>query len=249
MPILANPKYERFAQLRADGKSRSEHMDSCRAGHALNGGKWHRAPGVAERIAELQQAKAADKCNLSREAYIQSLVEMYEAKPSDASMDYPRCLITRGQKHAVFRRSSPSERDLGMRLHRPLLAVTLVLAVLLSVVSTMAQQPLKPLKKKPDVPYVPSHEKVVALMLKVAKVGKNDILYDLGYGDGRIVITAAKRFGTRGVGVDIDPARVREARENAVKAGVADKVKFVQQDLSRPTSARPPSSPSFCCPR
>jgi precorrin-6B methylase 2 len=116
-----------------------------------------------------------------------------------------------------------------MRLHRPLLALTLVLAVLLSVVSTMAQQALKPLKKKPEVPYVPTHEKVVAEMLKVAKVGKNDILYDLGSGDGRIVITAAKRFGTRGV--DIDPARITEARENAVKAGVADKVKFLQQDL------------------
>ncbi len=68
-------------------------------------------------------------------------------------------------------------------------------------------------------------------MLKVAKVGKNDILYDLGSGDGRIVITAAKRFGTRGVGVDIDPARIREARGDAVKAGVAEKVKFLQQDL------------------
>ena len=78
---------------------------------------------------------------------------------------------------------------------------------------------------------MPTHEKVVAEMLKVAKVGKNDILYDLGSGDGRIVITAAKEFGTRGVGVDIDPARIREARENAVKAGVADKVKFLQQDL------------------
>jgi SAM-dependent methyltransferase len=118
-----------------------------------------------------------------------------------------------------------------MRLHRLLLAVTLVLTVVLSVFSTMAQQPLKPLKKKPEVPYVPTHEKVVAEMLKVAKVGKNDILYDLGSGDGRIVITAAKRFGTRGVGVDIDPARITVARENAVKAGVADKVKFLQQDL------------------
>ena len=118
-----------------------------------------------------------------------------------------------------------------MRLHRLLLAVTLVLTVLLSVVSTMAQQPLKPLKKKPEVPYVPTHEKIVSEMLKVAKVGKNDILYDLGSGDGRIVITAAKRFGTRGVGVDIDPARITEARENAVKAGVANKVKFLQQDL------------------
>jgi predicted O-methyltransferase YrrM len=115
-----------------------------------------------------------------------------------------------------------------MRLHRPLLALTLVL---LSVVSTMAQQPLKPLEKKPDVPYEPTHEKVVAAMLKVAKVGKDDILYDLGSGDGRIVITAAKELGTRGVGVDIDPARITEARENALKAGVADKVKFLQQDL------------------
>jgi SAM-dependent methyltransferase len=119
-----------------------------------------------------------------------------------------------------------------MRLHRPLLALTLVLTVLLlSVVSTMAQQALKPLEKKPEVPYMPTHEKVVAEMLKVAKVGKNDILYDLGSGDGRIVITAAKNFGTRGVGVDIDPALVRDARENAIKAGVADRVKFLQQDL------------------
>jgi SAM-dependent methyltransferase len=68
-------------------------------------------------------------------------------------------------------------------------------------------------------------------MLKVAKVGKDDVLYDLGSGDGRIVITAAKEFGTRGVGVDIDPDLIREARQNAVKAGVADKVKFIQQDL------------------
>ena len=110
-------------------------------------------------------------------------------------------------------------------------AGTLVLTLALSVVSTVAQQPFKPLEKKPDVPYMPTHEKVVAEMLKVAKVGKDDILYDLGSGDGRIVITAAKEFGTRGVGVDIDPDLIREARENAVKAGVADKVKFLQQDL------------------
>ena len=112
-----------------------------------------------------------------------------------------------------------------------LLAGTFVLTLLLFVVSTGAQQPLKPLEKKPDVPYMPTHEKVVAEMLKVAKVGKDDVLYDLGSGDGRIVITAAKEFGTRGVGVDIDPDLIREARQNAVKAGVADKVKFFQQDL------------------
>jgi SAM-dependent methyltransferase len=110
-------------------------------------------------------------------------------------------------------------------------AGTLVLAILLSAVSTVAQQPSTSVEKKPDVPYMPTHEKVVAEMLKVAKVDKDDILYDLGSGDGRIVIMAAKEFGTRGVGVDIDPDLVREARENAIKAGVADKVKFLQQDL------------------
>jgi 2-polyprenyl-3-methyl-5-hydroxy-6-metoxy-1,4-benzoquinol methylase len=82
-----------------------------------------------------------------------------------------------------------------------------------------------------DVPYVPTSTEVVEAMLKVAKVGKNDVLYDLGSGDGRIPITAAKQFGTRGVGIDIDPDRIKEANENAKTAGVTDKVKFLQQDL------------------
>jgi hypothetical protein len=120
-----------------------------------------------------------------------------------------------------------------MRLHRSYVASTLALLVGLALTgSTLAQQPaLKPLEKEPEVPYVPTHERIVAEMLKVAKVGKNDVLYDLGSGDGRIPITAAKRFGTRGVGVDIDPTRITEARENAKKAGVSDKVTFMQQDL------------------
>jgi len=84
---------------------------------------------------------------------------------------------------------------------------------------------------RPEVPYVPSDDRVVDEMLAVANVGKDDVLYDLGSGDGRIVITAAKKFGTRGVGVDIDPERVKEANENAAKAGVTDRVRFVQQDL------------------
>jgi len=117
-----------------------------------------------------------------------------------------------------------------MRLSRLLVALVLALAAALSVASTVAK-PLKPLEKEPEVPYVPTHERVVDEMLKVANVKKGDVLYDLGSGDGRIVITAAKRFGTRGVGVDIDPVRVKEARENAVKAGVTDRVKFLQQDL------------------
>jgi SAM-dependent methyltransferase len=119
-----------------------------------------------------------------------------------------------------------------MRLHRSLVTPALALALSVAIAGAGGAQPqLKPLEREPEVPYVPTHEMVVAEMLKVAKVGKNDVLYDLGSGDGRIPITAAKKWGTRGVGVDIDPARVTEARANAVKAGVADKVTFKQQDL------------------
>ncbi|MCC6586039.1 MAG: class I SAM-dependent methyltransferase [Bryobacterales bacterium] len=82
-----------------------------------------------------------------------------------------------------------------------------------------------------DVPYVPTPEEVVDAMLKLADVKKDDVLYDLGCGDGRIVVTAAKNFGVRAVGVDIDPERIREANENAKKAGVADRVKFIEKNL------------------
>lgn len=82
-----------------------------------------------------------------------------------------------------------------------------------------------------DVPYVPTPQEVVDEMLKVANVKKEDMLYDLGCGDGRIVITAAQKFGTRGVGVDINPERIKESNENARKAGVTDRVKFIQQNL------------------
>ncbi|BDA73048.1 hypothetical protein CAL7716_072140 [Calothrix sp. PCC 7716] len=91
--------------------------------------------------------------------------------------------------------------------------------------------PLKPKERTPDVVYVPTPPEVVDKMLEMAKVGKNDILFDLGSGDGRIPITAAKRFGTRGTGIDIDPERIKEANANAKKEGVSDKVTFLQQDL------------------
>ncbi len=88
------------------------------------------------------------------------------------------------------------------------------------------------LQERPfDVPYVPSKPEVVSSMLRMAKVTKDDILYDLGCGDGRIVITAAQLFGTRGVGIDIDPQRIRESKENAVAAKVEHLVKFIEQDL------------------
>lgn len=72
-----------------------------------------------------------------------------------------------------------------------------------------------------DAPYLPTPQVVVEEMLKLADVKGNDILYDLGSGDGRIVVMAAKKLGTRGVGVELDPQRIQEANENAQKAGEA----------------------------
>lgn len=82
-----------------------------------------------------------------------------------------------------------------------------------------------------DVPYVPTPQPVVDRMLEIAKVGKDDVVYDLGSGDGRIVITAARRYGAHGVGIDLDPQRITEARANAKKAGVDNKVTFMAGDL------------------
>jgi SAM-dependent methyltransferase len=90
-----------------------------------------------------------------------------------------------------------------------------------------AQQAAAPL----DVPFVPTPADAVAAMLKLAGVKKDDVVYDLGSGDGRIVIAAARRYGARGVGIDIDPARIAEAEQNARAAGVASRVRFVRQDL------------------
>lgn len=82
-----------------------------------------------------------------------------------------------------------------------------------------------------DVPYVPTPQEVVDRMLDMGKVRKNDVLYDLGCGDGRIVVTAARARGARGTGIDLDPVRIAEARENAKNAGVADRVDFKVGDL------------------
>ncbi len=82
-----------------------------------------------------------------------------------------------------------------------------------------------------DVPYVPTPPEVVDEMLRLAGVRSGDILYDLGCGDGRIVIAAAKRYGVKAVGIDIDPVRVAESNANAAAAGLAGRVRFVQQDL------------------
>ncbi|HLL77435.1 MAG TPA: 50S ribosomal protein L11 methyltransferase [Pyrinomonadaceae bacterium] len=103
-------------------------------------------------------------------------------------------------------------------------------AVVLACAGALAQEAQREVRK--DVPYVPTPQEVVDEMLRMANVGKNDVVYDLGCGDGRLVITAVKKFGAkRGVGVDIDPQRIKESNENARAAGVTDRVKFVEQNL------------------
>ena len=88
-----------------------------------------------------------------------------------------------------------------------------------------------PTPKEPDVLYVPTPQPVVEAMLEVADVKASDVVYDLGSGDGRIVITAAKKYGARGVGIEIDPALVRTATANAAAAGVSGRVRFIAQDI------------------
>jgi precorrin-6B methylase 2 len=86
-------------------------------------------------------------------------------------------------------------------------------------------------ERPPDVPYVPTPQQVVDDMLKLADVKPGDVLYDLGSGDGRIVITAAKRYGVHGVGIDINPERIQEAEANALTEGVQDLTEFRQEDI------------------
>jgi SAM-dependent methyltransferase len=110
----------------------------------------------------------------------------------------------------------------------PYAAAALGAVVLGSVVMASPQdQPAR----KPDVFYVPTPPAVVDAMLELARVSAADVVYDLGCGDGRIPITAAKKYGAHGVGIDIDPVRIQEANANAKEEGVTDKVTFITADL------------------
>jgi SAM-dependent methyltransferase len=111
-----------------------------------------------------------------------------------------------------------------MRVSRTVLTLSAALGC--SVV-TLAQTRAPSL----DIHYVPTPTAVVDTMLKLAKVTAQDVVYDLGSGDGRIVIAAAREYGARGVGVELDPELVKRAREAARKAGVQDRVTFTQADL------------------
>jgi hypothetical protein len=111
------------------------------------------------------------------------------------------------------------------RLMKVLKAALLPLAFVAAVPNVQASE------VRPSVPYVPTPQAVVDRMLAMARVTGEDYLIDLGSGDGRIVVTAAKKFGTRGFGVDLNPVRITEANDNARRNGVVDKVTFFQRDL------------------
>lgn len=110
--------------------------------------------------------------------------------------------------------------------------LALAVTVLVSAVPAAAAfaQTAAP-SRRPDVIYVPTPEAVVDAMLQVAAVGKNDVVYDLGCGDGRIPVTAARKYGAKGVCFDIDPERIKEATANVAKNNVGNLVKVVQGDL------------------
>jgi SAM-dependent methyltransferase len=97
--------------------------------------------------------------------------------------------------------------------------------------AAQAQMPLAKPERAPDVPYQPTNDEVVVGMLNLARVTAKDVVYDLGCGDGRIVIAAVKERGARGVCVEIDPKLVAQARANARKAGVEERIRFLTQDL------------------
>lgn len=110
------------------------------------------------------------------------------------------------------------------------IAGSAVIAAFFALAASQAHADTEPVRP-PDVPYVPTQKAVVDAMLDIAQVDAGDVLYDLGCGDGRIVITAASEHGARGVGIDINPVRISEATENAKRAGVENKVEFKVGDL------------------
>ncbi len=119
-----------------------------------------------------------------------------------------------------------------MRSTFRVLALTLLASVALACFAPLVRATAeKDLGDLLYAPYVPTPEAVVDEMLEIAHVSAKDIVYDLGSGDGRIVITAAKRFGALGVGIEINPDLVRDAIENAAQAGVAHLVRFVEADF------------------
>src|SRR5438876_2203037 len=133
--------------------------------------------------------------------------------------------------HAHGMKARPGRNLRAAGRHGALL-LAIVAAACAAPTGGAQQSPVAPpALRAPDVDYEPTATEVVHPMLSLAKVTADDVVYDLGCGDGRIVITAARHFGARGVGVDIDPLRIAESRENARQAGVTDRVRFLNEDL------------------
>jgi len=107
----------------------------------------------------------------------------------------------------------------------------MTILILLAMLAIQAQTPPSPASRQLDAPYVPTPPRVVDAMLRMARVTGQDVVYDLGCGDGRIPITAALKYGARGVGIDLDPKRIEDATENAKAAGVTDKVRFNAENV------------------
>lgn len=119
-----------------------------------------------------------------------------------------------------------------MTVTRTLPALALLLATLVPLAPALAQgAPDTAARRTPDVIFVPTPQPVVDAMLELGGVKAGDVLYDLGSGDGRIPVTAAKKFGIRAIGIDIDPVRIAEANANAQQAGVTKLVSFRNEDL------------------
>ncbi len=133
---------------------------------------------------------------------------------------------------AVFPSAAAYTRAVNRRMIRllgPVLTTAALSGCAAGVPSGGVGEPAGPVKL--DVIFVATDLSIVNAMLTLAGVTRDDVVYDLGCGDGRIVIAAAKEFGARGVGVDLDPQRIREAQANAARAGVADRVTFRVEDL------------------
>jgi SAM-dependent methyltransferase len=109
--------------------------------------------------------------------------------------------------------------------------ISLSTIVLCLIVSSGLNLPLSQAQEGKIVPYVPTPQAVVDRMLELAQVKKGDVVYDLGSGDGRIVVTAAKKYGVKAIGFEIDPQRIKESHENIKKAGVENLVEIRQQDI------------------
>ena len=133
-------------------------------------------------------------------------------------------------------RCTDSEADIAptakAALHRRATAgIAPAIACAAVALLTLAAAPGRTQDIHPDIHYVPTSNSVVDAMFKLAAVTADDVVYDLGSGDGRIPIAAARKLGARGVGVELDPDLIKKSNENARKAGVSDKVRFIQGDL------------------